>query len=68
MARFDGKDGRLAYVAYEGTVYDVSSSALWEGGEHQGDHLAGRDLTADMKGAPHDVDTLQGFPVVGKLV
>ena len=67
LARFDGKEGRPAYVAYKGKVYDVSNSVFWEGGDHQGDHLAGRDLTPNMGGAPHDEDVLNFFPAVGEL-
>ena len=26
LARFDGRDGRPAYVAYQGKVYDVTGS------------------------------------------
>ena len=28
LAQFDGKDGRPAYVAYQGKVYDVTGSTL----------------------------------------
>lgn len=65
LAEFDGKDGRPAYVAYDGNVYDVTGSAMWEDGEHQGEHLAGTDLTEDMEYAPHLGDELDRFPVVG---
>lgn len=48
LANFDGKDGRRAYVAHAGKIYDVTDSVLWGSGEHQGEHLAGVDLTAAM--------------------
>ncbi len=32
LAEFDGKDGRPAYVACEGTVYDVTESLSWAAG------------------------------------
>ena len=67
LVEFDGKDGRPAYVAYEGKVYDVSGSVMWEGGDHQGEHSAGGDLTAEMDDAPHFPDELDAFPVVGSL-
>jgi predicted heme/steroid binding protein/uncharacterized membrane protein len=50
----DGKEGRPAYVAYEGKVYDVTTSKLWRNGEHIRRHHAGLDLTADLPAAPHD--------------
>ena len=63
----DGQDGRPAYVAYQGKVYDVSGSKLWADGVHQRRHRAGKDLTADFAAAPHDESVLGRVPVVGKL-
>jgi predicted heme/steroid binding protein len=31
---YNGKDGRPAYIAYKGKVYDVTNSFLWKGGRH----------------------------------
>ena len=67
LATFDGKDGRAVYVAYESLVYDLSDSAMWAGGDHEGMHAAGRDLTAEQEDAPHDVHVTD-FPQVGRLV
>lgn len=67
LSQFDGSEGRPAYVAYGGTVYDVSESFLWKGGKHQGRHRAGRDLTDELAKAPHGADFLQRFPVVGRV-
>lgn len=67
LAKFDGKEGRPAYVAYKGKVYDVSESWLWEDGDHQGLHEAGKDLTEDMEDSPHEDDSLSDFPFVGEL-
>ena len=44
LAKYDGREGRQAYIAYKGKVYDVSESWLWEDGDHQGLHEAGKDL------------------------
>jgi len=69
LARYDGREGRPCYVAYEGQVYDLSASDFsWAGGEHYEEHLAGRDLTEEMAGAPHGGEALAPFPVVGRLV
>lgn len=68
LAKYDGKNGRPIYVAYKGKVYDLSGSDLWEDGDHQGLHEAGKDLTIDMEDAPHDPDELERFPIVGELV
>lgn len=67
LAQFDGKDGKPAYVAYKGVVYDVTESGMWGEGDHEGMHTAGHDLTAEHDDAPHDV-YVTDFPEVGKLV
>ncbi|HOG16716.1 MAG TPA: cytochrome b5 domain-containing protein [Syntrophales bacterium] len=67
VARFDGKEGRPAYIAHRGRVFDVSGSRLWKAGLHMNRHAAGRDLTADMEAAPHGVEVLDRYPQVGTL-
>lgn len=67
LARFDGRDGRPAYLAYAGKVYDVTDSFLWRGGRHQVLHRAGQDLTEALGKAPHGPELLERFPVVGIL-
>jgi len=67
LSRFDGKEGRPAYVAFNGKVYDVTDSLMWESGEHQDEHTAGADLTDDMDFAPHNDYVLENLPVVGTL-
>lgn len=67
LARNDGRDGRPAYVAVAGTIYDFSASALWKDGDHQRSHQAGADLTEELKTAPHVRALIERFPVVGHL-
>ena len=67
LAAFDGSDGKPAYVAYRGTVYDVTSGPTWAEGTHF-EHLAGEDLTAALEDAPHGDEVLEGMPVVGQFV
>ncbi len=64
---FDGKEGRPAYVSFEGRVYDVSNSRLWKDGLHLGSHHAGYDLTENMMRAPHGEEVLSKFHIVGEL-
>jgi predicted heme/steroid binding protein len=64
---FDGTGGNPAYVAYKGIVYDVTESAMWGDGDHEGMHQAGGDLTAEHEDAPHDLYVVD-FPEVGKVV
>ncbi len=67
LATFDGKDGRKAYVAVNGKVYDFTESPLWAAGDHQGLHAAGCDLTEELKSAPHVRAVIERYPVVGNL-
>jgi len=67
LSYYDGQDGRPAYVAYKGIVYDVTESFLWRGGQHQALHKAGRDLTWELSTAPHGPGLLEKFPIVGVL-
>lgn len=64
LSQYDGKDGHKAYYAYEGKVYDVTGSKMWEEGEHFGLH-AGEDLTGKMEDAPHGTEVFAGFEVMG---
>jgi predicted heme/steroid binding protein len=67
LKSFDGKDGRPAYVALNGKVYDVTDSPLWKDGGHQFLHQAGIDLTEDFEDAPHDMEVFDQYPQVGEL-
>ncbi|ONN27467.1 cytochrome B5 [Thermosipho affectus] len=67
LLKYNGKNGRPAYIAYEGLVYNVTESFLWKDGNHQALHKAGQDLTEALKSAPHGKEFLKKFPVVGIL-
>jgi predicted heme/steroid binding protein len=66
LRKFDGKEGRPAYIGYKGKIYDVSESSQWIDGDHLG-HAAGEDLTEQMDIAPHAEDVLERMKVVGVL-
>src|SRR3972149_5626398 len=68
LSQYDGQDGRAAYIAYNGKVYDATGSRLWRGGKHAGKHVAGNDLTDVFANAPHGEDKLARLPIVGVLV
>ncbi len=68
LAENNGQDGKPAYIAFRGKVYDVSESAFWLYGDHMGTHQAGKDLTSDMELAPHRDEVLQRVKEIGVLV
>ncbi len=67
LAKYDGKEGRPAYVAYKGRVYDVTDANLWIEGNHMGEHDAGRDLTEGMAASSHGDSVLESMKLVGVL-
>jgi predicted heme/steroid binding protein len=68
LAQNDGKNGKPAYIAFQGKVYDVSESPMWLEGDHMGSHEAGKDLTSEMEIAPHREEVLQRLKPVGEQV
>lgn len=68
LAEFDGKDGKPAYVAVEGVIYDVTDVYAWIDGKHNG-VVAGQDITdALMNQSPHGPSKLSLATKVGILV
>ncbi len=67
LTHFDGKEGRPAYIAYKGLIYDVSRGRLWKNGSHLVKHAAGGDLTDILKTAPHGEEKILAMPQVGTL-
>ena len=68
LASCDGQQGRPAFFAYQGKVYDATQSRLWKQGVHMGRHNAGEDLTEALKLAPHGLEKVALLPEVGTLV
>ncbi|MGZ8439862.1 MAG: CopD family protein [Candidatus Deferrimicrobiaceae bacterium] len=68
LSGYDGKEGRPAYFAYDGRIFDATGSRLWKGGSHVGRHLAGFDLTEALKLAPHGEEKVTSMPSVGNLL
>lgn len=67
LAENDGKDGKPAYVAAEGKVFDVTASRMWKNGLHMNRHQAGEDLTEALSAAPHGAEVLQRYKEIGEL-
>ena len=66
LKNYDGKEGRKAYIAVDGVVYDVTNVAAWQGGTHHGNN-AGNDVSDRIVKAPHGKSTLEKLKIVGKL-
>lgn len=67
LKTYNGQNGNPAYVAVNGTVYDVTNARKWKNGKHEQGIVAGADLTNMMSKSPHGNSVLNGLPVVGTL-
>ena len=67
LALRNGQDKPEIWIAYQGLVYDVSTSRLWKNGKHY-EHWAGQDLTDELKDAPHTEKVFDGWEAVGRLI
>lgn len=67
LAKHTGKDGAKAYIAVNGLVYDVSTIAAWQNGEHNG-LIAGTDASDAILNAPHGLGILEKLTVVAKII
>ena len=63
----DGREGKPAFVAVNGEVYDLSASQLWKDGSHMGAHYAGCDLTEALTRAPHGIEAVEKYQKVGEV-
>ena len=67
LEKNEGSQGKPAFVAVNGEVYDLSASPVWKNGEHMGEHHAGCDLTEALERAPHGIEMLERYQKVGEL-
>jgi predicted heme/steroid binding protein len=67
LALRNGQDREEIWCAYQGFIYDVSSSRLWRNGKHY-EHWAGQDLTDELPDAPHTDQVFNRFTIIGKLI
>lgn len=68
LSQCDGREGRRAYIAYKGQIYDVTRGRWWIEGMHAARHQAGSDLTPDLPRAPHGEENILRMPVIGTLL
>lgn len=68
LAKYDGKEGRPAYVAVDGIVYDMAKVSNWSEWEHNGME-AGNDMTRTFYQVYHkNVSVLNNADIVGIIV
>ncbi len=68
LSQYDGSNGRPAYVAVNGIVYDVSLESTWGGGTHFSMY-AGHDLSAQFNGCHKGkTEILRNLPQMGFLI
>lgn len=58
LVQNNGLNGRPAYIAVNGTVYDVTNNNHWPKGNHHG-FQAGQDLTNKISQSPHGTEILK---------
>jgi len=63
----DGQEGRPAWFACDGQIYDASASKMWKNGSHMQRHAAGTDLSSAIGLAPHGTEVFERLPLVGEL-
>jgi predicted heme/steroid binding protein len=72
LKQYNGQRGKPIYIAFNGKVYDASLSSSWFGGTHSVQyrvaHQAGKDLTQEIKFAPHGAEVFSKVKLVGVLV
>ncbi len=66
LALRNGQDKPEIWIAYHGTIYDVTDSRLWKDGKHY-EHWAGQDLTLELKDAPHTEKVFERLEKIGML-
>lgn len=67
LALRNGQDKPQIWCAFEGLIYDMTTSRLWRNGKHY-EHWAGQDLTSELKDAPHTEKVFEKFKPIGKLI
>lgn len=66
LAQRNGQDRDEIWVAYKGSIYEVTHSRLWRNGKHY-EHWAGQDLTDELPDAPHTETVFERFEKIGEL-
>ena len=65
LANYDGLEGRRAYIALDGVVYDVTGHPMWPNGLHRGSFQAGKDYSAQIPASHRRDMRYDELPKVG---
>ena len=69
LAQYDGLEGRKAYIAVDGVIYDVTEIPQWKEGLHMGRFQAGQDYSEEIRSeSPHGTKMLDRAPEIGVLI
>ena len=66
LEEYDGSDGKPAYVAVNGIIYDITPIPQWAQGVHFG-VSAGRDVTERIN-LCHGTQILKRLKIVGRII
>ncbi|MBN7814091.1 cytochrome b5 domain-containing protein [Algoriphagus pacificus] len=66
LALRNGQDKPEIWIAFQGVIYDVTTSKMWRNGKHY-EHWAGQDLTEELEDAPHSKQVFEKFTAIGQL-
>jgi predicted heme/steroid binding protein len=69
LRRNTGERGSRKWIAFHGTVYDVTDCPKWRTDLHEQLHFPGQDLTSELPEAPHQADVFSRpcVKVIGRL-
>ncbi|WP_250857587.1 cytochrome b5 domain-containing protein [Oceanirhabdus seepicola] len=67
LKQYNGENGKPAYTAVNGVVYDVTYEPQWGGGTHFG-VITGADVTAEFNQCHGGEKILEKMKVIGKLI
>ena len=68
LAYYDGTNGKPAWIAVYGNLYDVTNESAWKNGVHRGLHLGGKDASSAFDQSPHSQSLLNSLTHIGYLV
>ncbi|MDD2799111.1 MAG: cytochrome b5 domain-containing protein [Bacteroidales bacterium] len=66
LALRNGSEMDEIWIAFEGKIYDMTSSVYWKKGSHYG-NFPGQDLTEELSTSPHGRRVFENLTPIGEL-